>query len=529
MVHMADLAIKPCEKKIAGGMGQVFKVYNNLLFNVADGCDFRCGIRLNVPPAGSAPAPAAAQNSTLVFADLAMVVQDAEAHAFVFSWKGATSVKCGPLYVNIVSKHCNLARDPTGGTMPVYNTDTSRFRLMSDKTFRSMQHRLKALALHHSPEELKVKEQDFGFKWNQHSWLQDLGLNVQAMQVLTFDFMHCWCENGVWECEFGACMDKLSSHGHGGRQLHEYLQYFMWPKAYASGRDICKGSIQERERPKDVHPAGSASEMMSVGPVVRKWLEDVVKPRAVCRAHVTSLLLCISVMDLLAQVNTGSVTPTMIADAMAIHYAAHVVAYGYTIFVPKHHFMLHIPRQLERFKFLVSCFVHERKHKIVKRWAVPLCNKQNYERSLLMECTLAQINSLKQPLLKPCLLETVQACPKVVDALRARGFASAESAITGRTARVQCRSITVGDVVLYLGDGISLGDTRVGEVYFFASLGGEILACLSHWHVKQATSQWKKVVVSEEFTIVPAAWLLQSLLLTPAKVGNTSTVLMHAL
>ena len=127
------LRSSPVKNKIAGGMRQVFKVYNNLLFNVADGCDFRCGIRLNVPPAGSAPAPAAAQNSTLVFADLAMVVQDAEAHAFVFSWKGATSVKCCPRCVNIVSKHCNLARDPTGGTMPVYNTDTSRFLLMSDK------------------------------------------------------------------------------------------------------------------------------------------------------------------------------------------------------------------------------------------------------------------------------------------------------------------------------------------------------------------------------------------------------------
>ena len=76
---------------------------------------------------------------------------------------------------------------------------------------------------------------------------------------------------------------------------------------------------------------------------------------------------------------------------MARHYAAHVVAYGYTLFVPKHHFMLHIPRQLARFAFLISCFVHERKHKIAKRWAVPLCisNKRNYDRTVLEECTCA--------------------------------------------------------------------------------------------------------------------------------------------
>ena len=130
--------------------------------------------------------------------------------------------------------------------------------------------------------------------------------------------------------------------------MHAYLQHFKWPQAYASGRDVCKGSIQARKREKDVPPAGSASELLSVGPVVRKWLEDVIKPKNICPAQVASLLLCIAVMDLLLRVNTGCISPEMLGDAMARHYAAHVEAYGYTLFVPKHHFMLHIPRQLAR-------------------------------------------------------------------------------------------------------------------------------------------------------------------------------------
>ena len=84
---------------------------------------------------------------------------------------------------------------------------------------------------------------------------------------------------GVWEIELQACMDVLSKHGHGGRQLHAYLHRFMWPRAYASGRDICKGSVQERAVNKDVSPAGSASEFMSAAPAVRKWVEDVVKKK----------------------------------------------------------------------------------------------------------------------------------------------------------------------------------------------------------------------------------------------------------
>ena len=92
---------------------------------------------------------------------------------------------------------------------------------------------------------------------------------------------------------------------------------------------------------------------------------------------------------------------------------------------------------------------------------------------------------------------------------------------------MQGRSVVVGDVVLYLGDDHS--DIRVGEVYFHASCGGELLTCLSHWPVHKETSKWKKVVVMEEFSIVPSACLLQSVIFCPAKVGKKATVLMPAL
>ena len=364
--------------QIAGGMGQIFKVYNKMFFS--EGSDFRSGILMNVPlsPAASAQAHGLPTDCLhqLIFADLSMVVQDAEAHAFAFDWMGSSCTMCCPCCWNIVSKQCNMVRGPTGITTPIYTLDPGRFKLISNKLFRSMQDRLKDIALHGSPAELATKQQDFGFKYNPHSWLQDEGLDVKAMDVLAWDVMHCWCQGGVWEVELVAFLEHLSKYGHGSRQLHAYLQQFKWPKAYASGRDLCKGSVYERVVPKDVKPNGSASEFMSAGPVIRKWVEDVVKPTELCPAHVESILRCIDVLDLLSQVHTGRVTPEMLADAMAIHYAAHVIAYGYTLFIPKHHYMLHIPAQLARFKTLVLCHVHERKHKVLKRWAVQLCSNK---------------------------------------------------------------------------------------------------------------------------------------------------------
>ena len=107
---------------------------------------------------------------------------------------------------------------------------------------RTMQRRLADLALHH-PGQFHLKEQDFGYKYSPHSWLQDPRLDVQAIKIFAFDWMHCWAEGGVWETEFCALIAKLATCGHGGRQLHAYLQLFEWPKAYASGRSVCQGSV----------------------------------------------------------------------------------------------------------------------------------------------------------------------------------------------------------------------------------------------------------------------------------------------
>ena len=86
--------------------------------------------------------------------------------------------------------------------------------------------------------------------------------------------------------------------------------------------------------------------------------------------------------------------------------------------------------------------------------------------------TSTQLRSLDEPLLKPCLLEVVNANPQVVDELKRSGFAAAESAITGRTARVHGRSVQVGDACLYY-DSVVENSDRDGLIRFFASIGGQ--------------------------------------------------------
>jgi hypothetical protein len=122
----------------------------------------------------------------------------------------------------------------------------------------------------------------------------------------------------------------------------------------------------------------------------------------------------------------------------------------------------------------------------------------------------------------------VKASPDVVAALKEHGFASAESALTGRTARVQSRSIRIGDVALYW-DGDSCENTLVGEIYWFASIGDVLLVCLSAWQVKNDLGRYRKVKVEENLSIIPAARLLQAMIFTPTEMGKIATVIMPAL
>ena len=62
---------------------------------------------------------------------------------------------------------------------------------------------------------------------------------------------------------------------------------------------------------------------------------------------------------------------------------------------PKFHWLVHLPQYLQRWGVLLSCFVHERRHRILKRYADNTQNTRTYERTLLSEATSHHLASLK--------------------------------------------------------------------------------------------------------------------------------------
>lgn len=69
--------------------------------------------------------------------------------------------------------------------------------------------------------------------------------------------------------------------------------------------------------------------------------------------------------------------------------------YGTSRVVLKAHYSVHLPDQLDRHGCLLQCFVQERRHKEIKRWANQLqTGSEGVERSLLREVTLSHLHDL---------------------------------------------------------------------------------------------------------------------------------------
>jgi hypothetical protein len=78
---------------------------------------------------------------------------------------------------------------------------------------------------------------------------------------------------------------------------------------YAHAKKVCSASAAG-----DHTPGGSASEMLAVIPVLRKFLIDVAGPSGRCPAEVKSALLLVRVVELLTLANSGGTTPLALQE-----------------------------------------------------------------------------------------------------------------------------------------------------------------------------------------------------------------------
>lgn len=196
------------------------------------------------------------------------------------------------------------------------------------------------------------------------------------------------------------------------------------------------------------------------------------------------MALC-QVLDILKWQNeVGAVD--RLRRAIQTHLRSRLATYGVARFQPKCHFSIHLPSLLARDR-LLSCWVHERKHKELKRFASDSHNanlSNAFEKGLIKQVVLAQLNSLKdldigdhsrlfRPVDAPdAVMGHVRSFLRVPLFVPLIAKSSKEVFLDGVS---KC---SASDVILATVDG----EERVGQVWLFVSALDRLLVFWSPWN-----------------------------------------------
>lgn len=184
---------------------------------------------------------------------------------------------------------------------------------------------------------------------------------------LTYDFMHCFWSGGIIGCELVLLLNRASEFGVQQRHIRLFL---------AADWKHSHGIRNAKNWFSDTGEAfagfrGNASDLIGVLPVLEYFVSRVLAGVAELAKETSSFVQLCFAARLLKKAKSYRIIPLeLIADikiALSKHQQLYVEAYTEASCLPKHHYSLHLGEQLERDRFLLDTFVHERKHRLLKQ------------------------------------------------------------------------------------------------------------------------------------------------------------------
>jgi hypothetical protein len=281
----------------------------------------------------------------------------------------------------------------------------------TDQSLLKLAQRLLDLADAGDAEELEAIEQLHGNRHNAFSILLDAVFSYKYATVTLYDWMHTWCIDGIWKRVFKSLQAFLAKRGKdlgedfkpSAKDVHEYLQPWVWPRQHADGKRILESGGFD---------SGSASQVLAAAPVITKYFRDVVGPvaeakgAADCTGAIALLTRASGVLELLAGASQGLGSAADLSSETFEFLDAYQERFGDANWVLKFHLAGHIAlmwkvlqAEMQRrglIAKLPNCFVTERKHKDVKRHLRDRLKMKSQERCLLEELVLDQFHAWKE-------------------------------------------------------------------------------------------------------------------------------------
>ena len=336
-------------KQVVGGVTQVFEKIVKTFYRAP--YDFRYGLPLEV------------NGTTMILrAQITCLVGDEAALKSCWSFKGASGIVPCVQCTNCVSDASDLQR--LGGDL--FTTSTPHLNKCvpnDDQKFLELVKHLESEKPLRTQKQFEQLEKAYGI-----TLLEGMGQRVESLlqlgigpcSTLMYDWMRVYLVNGVWNSETGWLLDHLRD-----RELVTWVAGLTFPGS-VKGRSVTGVQVLEKRAWNSGSISCSASEGLSLYGVIRGYLMTLPQAQQQ-QAQVQSYFALCEVLDILTKSRFERVNPSYVSTAIEKHLNFRLHAYPNSTPVPKCHYALHLGPQCRHHTWLCSCWVHERKHKEVKR------------------------------------------------------------------------------------------------------------------------------------------------------------------
>ena len=356
-------------EEMEGGLSQLMRMVLRVFFKSIDH-SFTTGVHINCT-----------SGDFVVTAIFAGFLADLVGHKEITEWKGTGGRMCCMTCGNVTNM---LHSAPSGDEVPANCTNRKKIRVRSNDDVWNIVDDLNREFLRKGKKTgpLKKKETEVGFNCSLHGLLADVGLRDIYFPVdhCIRDWQHTVVQDGVANTQIFNILTWLKAK----KMCNiEDVQQFSQICNYPSNWGKLPTSALDPARMKDTTIASFSSIILSVVIVMMMYLEKFFEDVQECSRHFTCFQTLFHIVGILRMGPESAMQHTeTLRTLIASHLELCVALYGEYI-KPKGHHLFHVVDGALWIGRLLSCFVTERKHRMVKQCAVNVF--RHFEHTVLID------------------------------------------------------------------------------------------------------------------------------------------------
>lgn len=307
-----------------------------------------------------------------MFYTLGAFLQDGSAHKYIFNLKGDAGTKFCIFCRNLVTSKSGLLQEDGSNTLVADEWDLTRIQQSTDQDIAETISRLEEKKATLNKGDFALWQQAVGFNYSIHGLLHCRSLSQDVLPISQFihDWMHCFLVTGIFQTIMHLLLVELDGmFGNVYPTIEQCLRTWVLPKSMTTPLASLFSKKRQVANAKANTFKCTASEAIGLLGVFGYFLMQIVIPNAEqsTKDKCQVFFALADIIDLIQLVPKGKITPAMV-DRAVTTFLSLCISCGFKENMhTKFHWCLHFGTHLQKHGQLPSCFVQERKHKVVKR------------------------------------------------------------------------------------------------------------------------------------------------------------------